>query len=736
VVDVLDPAVTAEAVTPTQVAPAAEPAASPAPRTWTRHAPLLLVGFAVAFTAWLLRAEIHTLPYANDHAVHSSMARFAEQRILAGYTPFDAWYPYLGLGSPQFSQYQGLAHIVTGALSIVFGPGTYGWTTLLLLSTWPISVYAGARLLGLDRWQAGFAALFSPMLSNISGYGYEWWSFTWVGVGLWSMLWALWLLPIALGLAWRAIAYRERVTLATFVVGLTCALHFTTGYFVLLALGAFVLVRPRAFAPRLGRAAVVGIGGLVTFSFVFVPVLAGQRFQNFTSYQADTFWVDSFGAANVIGWLGRGEIFDYGRPPVVSLFVAAGVAACAFRVARSEGARLPLALMVLGLLLYSGRSVVGPALELLPGGSRMQLHRYIIAVHFAGILLAGIGAVAGVRAVRRFPAVRAHAVVTGLVVAGVLVAAFIPLAVNRYAYAEADRSLIDEQAAAQRATGDLDELIAIARERGDGRIYAGASNNWGIFVRNDQLPVYMEPVNLGADGLGLFLRTDSMSADVEPSFDDKVRAQYDLFNIRYLLLRDDFTLPVPDATQLARRGDFSLYEVPTTGYLDVVDATEPVAADNTDMAAVMQSYLASEAVAQKRQPLVAFDGASTPPPSLDADAPYTGPPGTVRDTRVDLLAGRFSTRVHAERDAWVMLKESYHPHWTATVDGEPVEPSMLAPSFVGVPVPAGDHTVRFTYRPSRSYPALFSLGALTLSAIATTPLVARRVRGRRTARSA
>ena len=58
---------------------------------------------------------------------------------------------------------------------------------------------------------------------------------------------------------------------------------------------------------------------------------------------------------------------------------------------------------------------------------------------------------------------------------------------------------------------------------------------------------------------------------------------------------------------------------------------------------------------------------------------------------------------------------------------------MVAPSFVAVPVPEGDHDVAFRYRSTRSYPALFAFGALTLLVIAFAPLVHRRVRRRRAA---
>src|SRR4051794_21827080 len=97
------------------------PVSSTRPERWARYGPLVLVAFAVAFTAWMLRADLRVLPYANDSSGHSAMARFAGQRISSGHNPFDAWYPYFGLGTPQFTQYQTLSHVVTGFLGLIFG---------------------------------------------------------------------------------------------------------------------------------------------------------------------------------------------------------------------------------------------------------------------------------------------------------------------------------------------------------------------------------------------------------------------------------------------------------------------------------------------------------------------------------------------------------------------------------------------------------------------------------------
>ena len=706
------------------------------PREWKRHAPLTLVAFAVGFGFWLLRAELRAVPYPNDAGVHESFVRFAEQQIRSGRNPFDSWYPYLGLGTPQFLQYQALSHILTGLLSIVFGDSTFRWVNYLLMCTWPITIYVGARLLDLDPWEAGAAALFSPMLVNIVGYGYEWASFVWIGSGMWSMLWALWLLPITLGLAWRAVSRGERFALATFAVGLTCALHFVTGYLVLASIAVFVLVRPPDALKRIGRGALMGFGGLLMFAFVFVPTIGSLRFVTVDQLQVGTFWVDSYGASKVFTWLFHGQVFDSGRHPVISLAVALGVLVAFFRSFRHESARVPLGLMILSLMLWSGRRVVGPVIDRLPGGSQLLLHRYIIAVHFAGLLLAGIGAVWAFRRVYRLVRYlfrfRFRTTVAIVVACGLAFWAMYPVLTNRSHYADVDSQLLAGQIEIGPTSGKaVTTLINEAKQRGGGRIYAGVLNGAGATGKINQISLLLLPVQQDEDALGFTGRVWSLSADIETAFNPNDPAAYDLFNVKYVLIGNGSQPGVP-ATLISQLDGFTLWEVKTSGYLEVVDTTEPVAADNTNILKVFGPYLSTFQVSELRHPLVAFDGAATPAPSSSVTAPYTGPPGSVDSSSDSLGTGRFEGTVTATKPAWVMLKESYAPHWTATVDGLPVKTAMLAPSFVGVPVPAGTHHVVFQYRSQKGYPALFAFGVLTLLAFVFAPSLWRRYRKRRT----
>jgi Bacterial membrane protein YfhO len=58
----------------------------------------------------------------------------------------------------------------------------------------------------------------------------------------------------------------------------------------------------------------------------------------------------------------------------------------------------------------------------------------------------------------------------------------------------------------------------------------------------------------------------------------------------------------------------------------------------------------------------------------------------------------YTLEVTTDRPALLVLTENYYPGWHATVDGAAVETLRANYTLRAVPVPAGTHTVRFTYR--------------------------------------
>jgi hypothetical protein len=682
----------------------------------SRRLPLLLVGVAVGFNLWTLRAEALNVWYLNDSGIHQSMVRWATMRMREGHLPFDGWYPYLSLGASRFHHYQSLPHILTGALSTIAGAGTFRWSLYLMLSTWPIAVYCGGRLFDLEPWAAGVAALVSPLIVSAPALGFEWSSYVWRGSGTWAQLWGMWVLPFAWGLSWRAVSKGRTIALAAVVLGATVCLHLLIGYLALLSLAVWVLLAPSDLWRRLGRATLVGIGALATAAWMLVPLITDAKWMTQDEFSRGTFYYDSFGARRVMGWLVTGRIFDNGRVPVVSALVLIGLAVCAWRFRRSEPARAVVAVGLLSLVLFFGRPTLGAVIDVLPGGTDLFLRRYVTGVHLAGIYLAGIGgAWVGAKAMHlvRTRATWLRPAYAAAVLAIALTVAVAPAAAERYSYERTGSEWISEQRAAQSGEGaDYASLVATATATAPGRIYSGMRANRAS-PRIDFVPAFAALLNLDADAVGFTRPTWSLMANVENRFAAHVAAQVDMFGVRWAILPRGDTPPA-GSLQAGAAGRWVLWSTGNIGYLSVVDTVAPVAVDRTDMGLRMAAFLSSNLPLQGRYPTLAFAGAPAADPTLGPGDDPTTPPGSVDSEVAEPADGRFAGEVQADRTAVVQLKASFDPRWTVTVDDVEARPEMIAPGFVGVRVSPGHHRVLFVYHAYPFYWILFAFGVIVM----------------------
>jgi hypothetical protein len=87
---------------------------------------------------------------------------------------------------------------------------------------------------------------------------------------------------------------------------------------------------------------------------------------------------------------------------------------------------------------------------------------------------------------------------------------------------------------------------------------------------------------------------------------------------------------------------------------------------------------------------------------LDEPPPGSGAPGApegpvaAEGVRVD--GPRLEATVVAPRDGLAVILDPFYPGWTATLDGKPVPIVRADHAFQAVPVPAGRHQLRLTYR--------------------------------------
>ncbi len=687
------------------------------------------------------------MPYLDDSSLHEQMVRAAATRISEGHLPLTSWFPFLGLGSPQFLHYQSLPSMLTGLIGTAVDPDTvFRWSLYLLLALWPLAVYWSGRLFGLSRWTAASAAAVAPFLASAAGIGYETKAYVWIGYGVWTQLWASWTLPLAWGFTYRALSTLRGAFFAVLFIMLTVALHYETGYLAFVPLVVWPFIVPSDLWRRIGRAAVLGAAALLASAWVIVPLLQQSHWAARNQVLEGTGLENGYGAGQMLSWLFTGHLYDDGRWPVVTVLVAVGIGFCIWRWRSFTAGRAVVLIWLVTLVMSFGRTTFGSLYDILPGSSDIFIRRFEMGVQLSGLLLAGIGLVflgrsvlQGVAALlpedrRRWvtrPAGRG--IVAGLcIVALIVVLAPAWRDLDTYDSHNATNIGLQAQADAQQDP-QIDRLLAYVRAHPKGRVYAGSPTNWGQNFTVGAVPVFKYLESKDIDEVGYTLRTASLMTDPEYFFDETNPGDYPLFGIGYLITPADMAAPVP-ADKVGCSGNYCLWALPDAGYIHVYDTTGVLTATRADVGSQSTTLLESPLLEDQRDLTVAFNGqAASTPTAPDASA-LEGKPGHVVVEHADLQNGTARAVVKTNRRATVVLSASYDPGWHATVNGHPAPTVMVAPALVGVVVGRGVHTVTFTYGGYGSYVPLFVLALAVLVVLAFAPVVWRRARAHRDVR--
>ena len=697
--------------------------------------PWLAVGLVAAVNLWILRPELTAVTTRSDLTVHRTLIDWAVGRLDAGHFPIDGWFPRIGLGFSMMHQYQTLPHLVSAFLAEVIGVGGASrWTTFVILGTWPVAVYLGCRLMRLSVGTAIVAAALAPLVASNPSYGFEHSSYVWRGLGLWAQQWGMWMFPIAMGYAWRAITERRNLAAAAAATAFVMCTHLQTGYMLALVIGAMAVVSFVDLRGRVLRMVMVILGSLAMSSWLLVPVFTDQAWSANTQYNANTVWVDSFGARKVMGWLFGGQLFDRDHPPVLTVLVFLGLLVVLLKARRDPLCRMLAGFFIGSVVLFCGKDPFGPVISLLPGISSLLLHRFISGVHMAGVLIAAIGVVEGStylwRGLRdwqpRLPHAQrpAYELALGIVV----ILAFLPAINVTDSHERQAAGWMKSQKTYDATEGaQVDALVATAFAQGGGRIYAGllGDNGGEYYVGGSRTQTRIQEAG-PTDVLGYSLRVPSLLADVEVRFNQNNPWHYELFNVRWVIQPAERAGP-PTGTLVETQGRHALYRIENAaGYVGVVDIEGSYAAERDNVGIGAETVL-GERSASSSPVLAAVTYENLKPVASTVVPGVMTSPGTVIDQTADGDAGRYTARVTMARPGYTMLRVAYHPRMEATVDGVRRPTVMVAPAFVGVLVPAGTHEIAFTYEQYPNYALLFLAG---LAAVAALVYLDRRWRGR------
>jgi hypothetical protein len=692
---------------------------------WKNAALALLVFVPIVFNAIYLFPEIALpVPSLNDDAVHYLFIQRASEALARGENILDHWLPQLELGFPFFFYYQHLPHLAVVALHralfeqfdllTVFNTVRY-----LLLVTFPLTVLWSMRRLGFSAVASCAGAAAASLFSSNHRYGFEYDSYVWRGLGLYTQIWAMHLSLIVLVNLKRLM---ERGT-GYFTTVLLCVVLAVSHLLYSYMLGITVFVMYLCGADRrnwragIFRLALAGVLTLAACSYMWLPYILNSAYFGWSPY-LQSWKYDSFGAGEILKWLANGDFLDYDRLPVLTVLLALGIAAALMR--RDPPARLSLALFAVWLALYFGRPTWGRLLDFLPLPHGMLIHRFSGGLDFPVIFLIGLGGEWLYRNVEflmlnsKLKIQNSKFNIASIAAVALLIIFLLPALRERNRFYSLNTQWIERTRKAVAADTDAQAMIAAVKELPPGRVYAGLRANWGKDVVFGDIKLYDLLTFNRIVAFAPPYSDMSLSADLIWHFDERSKAQYDFFNVRYVIAprgwpAADFLKPIKETPR------YILYRADTPGYADFVSVADRRAP--ASQAVLLQynlDWMKGGGPASKS--LLRYDYPARTGQNLTARWQATAgcPAGKIVERSV--MPGEFDFETDCPTASTVVLKTNYHPNWSILVDDRETPIFMLSPSFIGFDVPAGAHRVTAEYRAAPLKMPLLLLGAAALAA--------------------
>jgi hypothetical protein len=691
-----------------------------------------LVFLAIVFNAVFLMGEVTVSTFSlNDEVLHLTATQEASSALHQNQDPSDFWFTEIGLGFPIFHYYQHLPQVILAGLDQVTSsflplPRLFDIPRYLLLVFFPLSVFWAMRRFDFDYLAAGFSACIASLLSTNGLYGFEFGSYLWRGYGLYTQLWAMFFLPLALAEIYRTIKKEGSWFWPVFLSSLVLLSNLLYGYILVVTAILFIFLKPDIpeIFSRFKRLAGIFICTALVTAYFFIPFIRDLTYLNRSGWEAP-FKYNSFGAIEVLTNLFNGNLLDYGRLPVLTLifFLAAIVVITRWK---QENYRLLLVVTLFWLLVYFGRTSWGDLVNLLPFSQDLHFHRFIGGFQLGAIMIIGAGLSLIWQWIGKFSQKKSPLKLP--IVAGIAFLLLLsPVLLERaHFYEQNTQWKTESQNAFLSKSQEISDIKDTLSNLPQGRVYAGLPADFGNDPRYKigSVPLYAIIPQLGVDSFGFAFYAFPPSNDVRLQFNYTRPEQYNLFNIRYVLLHKTIT-PPDFYSKIREFNDFILYKVPTTGYFDLVDVPAVFYGDKSNFYYPNSKWLFSPLQKLKQHPIIelankpentfglqvfSFEGVDE---KILSDLTRLQPTG---GEILDETVNNNGYQVHfvVNRESYLMLKTNYHPGLDVTLDGKKVVPVMLAPGFIGIKVEPGTHQAIFSYQPPSYRLPLFVLSVLIL----------------------
>jgi len=655
---------------------------------------VVLIAVPLVMNAVTLLPELSIpAPSVNDDQYHYLFIHQAEQTFQDGGNLLDFWLPQVETGVPQFLYYQHLpALVVVGIHQLTFGTvdllTVFNAVRFFLLLAFPLTVFVAMRLFGFSTVAAALAAALSTLLSSNFRYGFEYDSYIFRGLGLFTQLFAMHLAFLTIAVAYRAFQLRKGLWLAGLLLGVLVLTHVFYAYMTVMAIGLIFLwgINRANFRSRVWALLVVGGFAAVISSSMWLPFLTLAPWLNATPY-LQTEKYDSYGAGQILTWLAAGDFFDHGRLPVLTVLFAIGVAAAA--VGRSRVALVTLGLFVMWMIIYFGRPTLGPLVDLLPLHDGLLLHRFSGAVDLAAIILMGVGAAA------IWELLRPHVSIPRVAAAGGLFLVLLtPVLLERTEFYRLNTVFLQRTYDAVERDADARSILATLESLPPDRTYAGLFTTYAKKMQFGDAYFYDLLTWNFLDGFAPPNESISFNADFIWDFNEQDPTDYDLYNARYVIAPSD--QPMASFLKPIKQTDkYTLYEAPTNGYAQYVAIGSRLAIPSkSDLFETSRSW-------ERNAPpgvvplFLRYDYPATTVGSGPTSVP--GCPDGGKTNFSLFHPGRFDLVTECSAASTLIIKTTFHPNWHVTVDGVEAPTFMVSPSYLGISMPAGRHQVVAVY---------------------------------------
>lgn len=724
----------------------------------------ILIVIALSLLIWfnfhLYSSEFKVKLDPNDNAFQYALVDEAKKiigQVLTGkVAPFyliDSFNERWAEGFPLSMYYAHLPQIVMSLIGLMSHIGIYEAFVIvrtLLLILMPLMFFLGARIMSFSGLQAVLVAFFSQIINTDGLYGIDATSYLWRGWGLSSQLIAQFFLPVAFAYALDYLENKRNLGKALLFSFIVAQSHI--GVFYL-----FLLVFPIHFGLKLWEGlgegerhiglmrhmSLIGYGYVKYFGLLFlalayyiVPFFIFGAYRNYSYW--DPIWkFDSWGLNQILVWLMQGDIFDFGRLPILTFVVLLGAIWSIREIGAKNLAKEKKLGVLLGslffffLTLFLGRATLGKVIDLLPGFSEYHLHRIILMVQFIGIFVAAwfLGEI--------------FKKLGRLGVLGILIVVILPLIGYLEGpvmkYAKDNSSFIERSNKTyDREINDYKKIKAALKKLPKARVYAGKPGNWGRNFTLGETSLYMVLAQDGFPTLGFLPESWSPNSDIEVFFSDDNLASYQLFKVGYLVAPSD--VKVPNFAKLVMKsGKFNLYQIPQNGWFSFGKSSFQVVAKKTDLLNLQRLWLGSPHFSVPDFPRIILKGTVSDNMGghelemldlnsykvngiekniwknnpLQPDQALSKVDFWIKGEEVEYSAGygvNFKVNKNCP-DCVLVLKQSFHPNWEVVVNGEKVEAFPVFPFYTAIQIEkAGNYTVKMVYKPGAIKVILVLLG--------------------------